>query len=137
MLRTGLTGVGDAMLSLDDVRFFKDLDEQGGMKVDVYGMVYCEPINTFCGDEVGRIDGKRFHLRFVLGDSRTFFGDEVLIFMRCGLERLNCFLMVHLVRGVRLCMNLILVRKISFVSVEGKANTCFWEQINQMKRGMS
>lgn len=65
MLTTGLTSVHDASLSLADIKFLTALDKEGKMPVRIYGMVYCEPINTFCGDEVERYDGDKFTLRWV------------------------------------------------------------------------
>lgn len=63
MLETGLTSVHDASLTIDDVEFFKKLDRGGKLPIRVYGMLYCEPINTYCGDEVEKYDGDRFTLR--------------------------------------------------------------------------
>ena len=63
MLTTGLMSVHDASLSLADIKFLKALDKEGQMPVRIYGMVYCEPINTFCGDDVERYDGDKFTLR--------------------------------------------------------------------------
>lgn len=65
MLDSGLTSVHDASLSLRDIEFFKKLDKEGRLPIRVYGMVSCEPLNTFCGDEVERYDGDRFVVRCV------------------------------------------------------------------------
>lgn len=63
MLDTGLTSVHDASLSLADIAFLKKLDEQGRMPVRIYGLVSCEPLNSWCGDQVERYDGDKFQLR--------------------------------------------------------------------------
>ncbi|KAL8278996.1 hypothetical protein RQP46_008665 [Phenoliferia psychrophenolica] len=59
MLDTGLTSVHDASLSLADIAFLKKIDQEGRLPIRIYGMVSCEPLNRFCGDEVERYDGDR------------------------------------------------------------------------------
>ncbi|GAA6011591.1 hypothetical protein JCM10207_002671 [Rhodosporidiobolus poonsookiae] len=76
MLSAGLTGVHDAALSPADIAFFRTLDEGRALKgekprargesrlpVRLYGMVGCEPTNSWCGDEVERYEGERFSVR--------------------------------------------------------------------------
>lgn len=53
----------DASLSLDDIAFFRRLDENSLLPVRVYGMVGCAPINTFC--DVARYHGESFTLAYV------------------------------------------------------------------------
>lgn len=65
MLDLGLTSVHDASLSLKDIAFLKKLDDQGRMPVRIYGLVSCEPLNSWCGDQVERYDGDKFQLRGV------------------------------------------------------------------------
>lgn len=63
MLDSGLTGVHDASLSLDDIKFLKGLDQEGKLPVRIYGLVSCEPLNSWCGDQVERYDGDKFVVR--------------------------------------------------------------------------
>jgi predicted amidohydrolase YtcJ len=63
MLDSGLTSVHDASLSLADIAFLRRLDQEGKLPIRIYGLVSCEPLNSYCGDEVERYDGDRFQLR--------------------------------------------------------------------------
>lgn len=63
MLDTGLTSVHDASLTKEDIAFLTKLDKEGRLPIRIYGMVYCDPVNAFCGDEIERYDGDRFVLR--------------------------------------------------------------------------
>ncbi|ORY86060.1 amidohydrolase 3 [Leucosporidium creatinivorum] len=65
MLDSGLTSVHDASLSLADIAFLRGLDQQGKLPIRIYGLVSCEPLNSYCGDEVERYDGDRFTLRAI------------------------------------------------------------------------
>ncbi|KAI5474325.1 protein of heat shock protein Hsp70 family [Pseudohyphozyma bogoriensis] len=65
MLDRGLTGVHDASLSLEDIEFLKRIDGEGRLPIRIYGLVSCEPLNSYCGDEVERYDGDRFVVRGV------------------------------------------------------------------------
>lgn len=65
MLARGLTSVHDASLTVKDIAFLKRMDQAGRLPIRIYGMVSCEPLNTFCGDEVERYDGDRFVVRQV------------------------------------------------------------------------
>ncbi|GAA5942541.1 amidohydrolase [Sporobolomyces koalae] len=68
MLKHGLTAVHDAALSLEDIRFLKELDREDLLPIRVYGMLSCEnPLNSFCGDEPNsdKYLGNKFDLRAV------------------------------------------------------------------------
>lgn len=69
MLKHGLTAVHDAALSLEDIRFLKELDREDLLPIRVYGMLSCEnPLNSFCGDEPNsdKYLGNKFDLRYAL-----------------------------------------------------------------------
>ncbi|KAM0747777.1 hypothetical protein T439DRAFT_317218 [Meredithblackwellia eburnea MCA 4105] len=65
MLDSGLTSVHDASLTLEDIRFLKQIDQEGRLPIRIYGLVSCEPLNSYCGDQVERYDGDRFTVRGV------------------------------------------------------------------------
>ncbi|KAK4053623.1 hypothetical protein OIO90_003862 [Microbotryomycetes sp. JL221] len=66
MLSHGLTSVHDAALSTADVAFLRRLDENDQMPVRIYGLLACDPLNSYCGDQVEKYDRKqRFALKAV------------------------------------------------------------------------
>ncbi|KAK4048530.1 hypothetical protein OIV83_004698 [Microbotryomycetes sp. JL201] len=67
MLQHGLTSVHDASLSIADVAFLRRLDESNQMPVRIYGLLACDPLNSYCGDQIEKYDQKRrFTIRRVL-----------------------------------------------------------------------
>lgn len=65
MLDLGLTSVHDASLSLADITFLRKIDQQGRLPIRIYGMVSCEPLNSYCGEKIEKYKGERFELRAV------------------------------------------------------------------------
>ncbi|KXS22084.1 hypothetical protein M427DRAFT_118087 [Gonapodya prolifera JEL478] len=69
LLQKGITSYHDAMLTKRDVETFKLAVEQSRLPVRCYGMLLCDPPETFCGDSVERIDDYlgqgKFRLRAV------------------------------------------------------------------------
>jgi hypothetical protein len=110
MLDSGLTSVHDASLSLEDIAFLKRVDQEGRLPVRIYGMVSCEPLNRYCGEELQRYDGDRFVLRWV-GNEDGRKGIE-LTGERTGLSRSLPTVPWDL--GARLCMSLTQVRLFRF-----------------------
>ncbi|SCV72959.1 BQ2448_6884 [Microbotryum intermedium] len=65
MLDLGLTSVHDASLSLADITFLRKIDQERRLPIRIYGMVSCEPLNSYCGEKVERYQGDRFEVRAV------------------------------------------------------------------------
>ncbi|SDA05261.1 BZ3501_MvSof-1269-A2-R1_Chr12-1g03245 [Microbotryum saponariae] len=65
MLNLGLTSVHDASLSLSDINFLRKIDQEGRLPIRIYGMVSCEPLNSYCGEKVTKYKGERFEVRAV------------------------------------------------------------------------
>ncbi|KDE05903.1 hypothetical protein MVLG_03716 [Microbotryum lychnidis-dioicae p1A1 Lamole] len=65
MLDLGLTSVHDASLSLSDINFLRKIDQEGRLPIRIYGMVSCEPLNSYCGEKVTKYKGEKFEVRAV------------------------------------------------------------------------